>query len=113
MKDKYAISEITNEWGYTTNNSNDAASAIHRVIREAKDFLSDSETKAIEEADALAKRKLEIKAVIAELDKLDDEYTKSGVEPITGSDAYEKALDMVNFLRSQRGLEPLEDVPTY
>jgi hypothetical protein len=27
--------------------------------------------------------------------------------------AYEKALDMVNFLRSQRGLEPLEDMPPY
>jgi hypothetical protein len=32
---------------------------------------------------------------------------------IADEDAYEKALDMVNFLRSQRGLEPLEDVPTY
>jgi hypothetical protein len=27
--------------------------------------------------------------------------------------AYEKALDMVNFLRSQRSLAPLEDIPTY
>ena len=27
--------------------------------------------------------------------------------------AYDKALDMVNFLRSQRGLEPLEDMPPY
>jgi hypothetical protein len=32
---------------------------------------------------------------------------------IADEDAYEKALDMVNFLRSQRGLEPLEDVPPY
>ncbi|MFT6909873.1 MAG: hypothetical protein ACJAS1_006600 [Oleiphilaceae bacterium] len=27
--------------------------------------------------------------------------------------AYEKALDMVNFLRSHRSLEPLEDMPPY
>jgi hypothetical protein len=27
--------------------------------------------------------------------------------------AYDKALDMVNFLRSQRSIEPLEDMPPY
>jgi hypothetical protein len=27
--------------------------------------------------------------------------------------AYDKALDMVNFLRSQRGLEALNDIPPY
>jgi hypothetical protein len=32
---------------------------------------------------------------------------------LADEDAYDKALGMVNFLRSQRGLEPLNDVPPY
>jgi hypothetical protein len=32
---------------------------------------------------------------------------------LADEDAYDKALDMVNFLRSQRGLEPLEYMPPY
>jgi hypothetical protein len=32
---------------------------------------------------------------------------------IADENAYDKALDMVNLLRSQRGLEPLEDMPPY
>jgi uncharacterized protein YoaH (UPF0181 family) len=61
MSSKQAISEVANKWGYTTNNSNDAASAIHRVNRDAKSFISDSEAKVDEEV----KRKLEIMTVWA------------------------------------------------
>jgi hypothetical protein len=32
---------------------------------------------------------------------------------LANEDAYDKALDMVNFLRSQRGLEPLNDITPY
>ncbi|MFT6992552.1 MAG: hypothetical protein ACJASL_004552 [Paraglaciecola sp.] len=32
---------------------------------------------------------------------------------LADEDAYDKALDMVNFLRSQRGLEPLNDIPPF
>jgi hypothetical protein len=32
---------------------------------------------------------------------------------LADQDAYNKALKMVNLLRSQRGLEPLEDIPPY
>jgi hypothetical protein len=32
---------------------------------------------------------------------------------LADQDAYNKALKMVNFLRSKRGLEPLEDMPPY
>jgi hypothetical protein len=56
MSSKQAISEVADKWGYTTNNSNDAASAIYRVNRDAKSFISDSEAKVDEEV----KRKLEI-----------------------------------------------------
>jgi type IV secretory pathway VirB9-like protein len=32
---------------------------------------------------------------------------------LADQDAYDKALYMVNFLRSQRGLDPLNDIPPY
>jgi len=32
---------------------------------------------------------------------------------LADEDAYKKALTMVNFLRSQRGVEPLYDIPPY
>jgi hypothetical protein len=32
---------------------------------------------------------------------------------LADQDAFNKALKMVNLLRSQRGLEPLEDIPPY
>jgi hypothetical protein len=61
VSSKQAISEVADTWGYTTNNSNDAASAIHRVNRDAKYFLGDSEAKV----DKDVKRKLEIATKLA------------------------------------------------
>jgi hypothetical protein len=61
VSSKLAISQVADKWGYTTNNSNDAASAIHRVNRDAKSFISDSEAKVDEEV----RRKLKIMTVLA------------------------------------------------
>jgi hypothetical protein len=91
VSSKNAISSIANEWGYTTNNSNDAASAIYRVIRDAKSFLHELEVKASEsdtESAALSARTLEIMSLHAELIKLGESYKES--PPARGSEAYKE-----------------------
>jgi hypothetical protein len=120
---KHAISQIADKWGYTTNSNNDAASQIHRVIRDAKAFLSDSEAKTNEEV----KRKLEIvtKMVsaigytitdyeVAEF-RIRNNFANDGAIPLRLTDGianeHERAIMYLQGMQVLRYLRDMDDNP--